>query len=280
MTKYFIIGDIHGDAKGYNALINKVKDDEKIILIGDIVSRGISSCQILKSAKRIVDEGYGVYIKGNHEVMFLNFIINPKEHLNYLSEYVGGYATLQSFLYDLIVEKGYEEDYFKVSDEEGDSDGLKEMEHLVNTIKKEYYDLLKFIEGLPTYYQDGDILCVHAGISPDALNIEGVSEETLIWGTKEFLKKEPKIKSLVIHGHTPTQNISNGQGKKGQVKISNKGLGRRISIDGGGFLEDKSAGINAVVINSNKRSTNMISYHYNKASGKVSKEVRKITRYK
>ena len=256
--KYYVISDIHGDIDGFNALIDKFNPEkEKLIFIGDLCSRGLYSFEILSKVKEIVEAGYGICLKGNHEFMFLEFIKNPEIAREYISDYTGGSPTILSFCNQL-VHKGY--DLTKITN-------LKEITDL---IRKEFMPLLKFIDNLPRYYETKNYLFVHAGINSDATKVEELDENVCIWGNGLKSYNNPhSFNKTIVFGHMPTQNIQNSNGSVFYSK-SNKLLG----IDGGGFLNDASASINSVILSDNKNTKYIKNFRYYTHTKKI--EVFKI----
>lgn len=66
----WVIGDVHGCYNAFQALIesNFIKEEDKVILIGDIIDRGPDSVKMLDWAMQNVNHGGKYYmIRGNHE---------------------------------------------------------------------------------------------------------------------------------------------------------------------------------------------------------------------
>lgn len=87
----YFIGDLHGDLKAFNIIMNIISVDKNsiIVVLGDVIDRGKHSFAILQKIFSMINEGKEVYyIRGNHE-----------------SE-----ATLESFkLYENVSEKEFEQ---------------------------------------------------------------------------------------------------------------------------------------------------------------------------
>ena len=67
---HYVIGDIHGCYNRFMELLNKLylKEDDIVILIGDIIDRGKQSPQMLKWAmENITADGRFQMVLGNHE---------------------------------------------------------------------------------------------------------------------------------------------------------------------------------------------------------------------
>lgn len=78
MTAYDIIGDIHGQAAKFEALLKtlgyqsvglgyKAPVGHQLVLLGDLIDRGPAQVRVLEIAKAMVDSGDALCIMGNHE---------------------------------------------------------------------------------------------------------------------------------------------------------------------------------------------------------------------
>ena len=74
---------------------------------------------------------------------------------------------------------------------------------------EQFLDDIKWMENLPTYFEDDKFIYVHAGINP-WIAMEKQSYSTLIWTREKFYNWENSLGKRVVFGHTPTQLI-NGQ---------------------------------------------------------------------
>ena len=206
MKNYWIIGDIHGEIRLLDSLLEQILSygPAEIVFLGDYIDRGPHS-------KEVVDRIMGlevptVCLMGNHEWMMLNAIedsgfgYNPME-LWYLN---GGEATLLSFGFSSFfsfqsqMESAYL-DFFR---------GL----HLSHTIQLPY--ALK-------------ILATHAGISPtipvtehsELRNYRDLQhyirdkrlgqDDSFLWVRDAFFNSGPELWSghVVVHGHTPVLKL-------------------------------------------------------------------------
>jgi len=95
-----IIGDIHGCARTFSALLATVKpdpDQDKLILLGDLFDRGPASYEVLQKVRELAAT-FGdrfALLMGNHEDYWLNEHPSFAEHL--LHNRVGRKTTVQSF---------------------------------------------------------------------------------------------------------------------------------------------------------------------------------------
>jgi len=67
-------------------------------------------------------------------------------------------------------------------------------------------DATNWLGSLPTTFADTQRLFVHAGIFP-GVPIELQEEDDLLWMREPFLSSQAEHGFLVVHGHTPTNNL-------------------------------------------------------------------------
>lgn len=172
------MGDIHGQFDKMQNVLSQADYDpfqDKLVLLGDYVDRGPQSGRVLQEVIRLVAGG-AVALYGNHEDMMLRALRNRhKGRLSsvHLEQWFanGGEATLG----------GYRDD-------------------------GELLDAhLRFMETLPRWHRESDILFVHAGIRP-GLSLEQQAENDLIWIREPYILgyRGPQD---IVSGHTPTQYL-------------------------------------------------------------------------
>ena len=59
-----IVGDVHGDAVAFS---HAVATERYVIQLGDLVDHGPNSAQVLRIMFRLIDEGRGLFLLGNHD---------------------------------------------------------------------------------------------------------------------------------------------------------------------------------------------------------------------
>lgn len=94
-----IIGDIHGCAKEFSELLDKVQPGpaDRLILLGDLFDRGPCSWEVFEKVRRL-EKAFGerfVLLRGNHEDYLLREKLTLKERL--IWEKVGRGTTVLSF---------------------------------------------------------------------------------------------------------------------------------------------------------------------------------------
>lgn len=172
MTRY-AIGDIHGGAKTFRALLEKInlQREDRVYLLGDYIDRGPNSRGVLNIILKLKDAGFDVRpIRGNHDDMLIRSIHNDHDEfsLNYVQ--VWGAKTLQSF-------------------------GITSLKDL-----PERY--IQFLQELPYLFEDGQFIFVHAGL--DMSKDDPVTQTTLefmIWGNGGFISDNEIPGRIIVSGH-------------------------------------------------------------------------------
>ncbi|GAA5078664.1 serine/threonine protein phosphatase [Roseibacterium beibuensis] len=212
MTLY-AIGDIHGHLTKLRAAHARIDADRAahgtgsapLIHIGDLVDRGPDSAGVIAYLMRLrASDPRIVTLTGNHDAMLTRWLEtgpgpDPRDppHVRYLSDKAGGGATLAS--YDV--------------DPTGPPDEVHE--EAVARIPRAHRE---FLAGLPRWHRAGECLFVHAGIRP-GIPFEDQDPEELIWIRDGFLDDPHDHGPLVVHGHTPVEDVTHA--------------GNRLAIDTG-----------------------------------------------
>lgn len=183
-----VVGDIHGGLRALIQLLNKleVKEDDKLIFLGDYVDGWSESAQVIQFLIKLSENIKCVFIKGNHDAWCEEWLengdVNPTWYIH------GGKETLES--------------YEAISKD--------------NRLKH-----LQFFKDMPMYYLDkSNRLFIHAGFT----SMHGVKKEVFkktfyfdrtLWETaitmdKNIEKESPlypnrlKLYNEIYIGHTPT----------------------------------------------------------------------------
>lgn len=172
---YYIFGDIHGCYNRLLGLFDKlegiIKDDDILVFLGDYIDRGTYSYEVIEYLISISGRGNKtIFLKGNHEDMFLKYLRGEDSAGIYLDN--GGGMTLQSY--------------------KKNCGRLK--------IPQEHQ---KFFQNLQLYYEKDDFISVHAGFNPKVYNIEQQLEKDILWIREEFYRAERRWDKTIIFGHTP-----------------------------------------------------------------------------
>ncbi|RAP00011.1 metallophosphoesterase [Petrotoga sp. 9PW.55.5.1] len=193
----WIISDIHGM---YDCLISllenfHIKDEDKLIFLGDYVDRGPNSKKVLDFLITLSKGNKHIFIKGNHDDMMVDYFSKYGDYEHGLWFYNGAKSTINSFN---------------------------------GSVDREY---LNFLEDLPLYYEEKigneNYLFVHAGINPHK-SVDEQDKFDLLWIREEFLEINERYSNyIIIHGHTPTLYLTG----KDDVFIKKDDDNRIISID-------------------------------------------------
>ena len=181
----FAIGDIHGCAITFKALVNdelKIADGERLYLLGDLIDRGPDTKSVIDEVFSLRNRGVEVHVlRGNHEEIMLKALTSERSHIFWLE--CGGAEVLQSF----------------------------EVKHITE-IPGEY---IQFIQQSILVLFHQPFYFVHAGFDfsiPDPL----VGLEAMLWIRKMQVNRAWLKDNMVIHGHTP-EAYSDIQKQKGPL---------------------------------------------------------------
>jgi len=215
LVRTFVIGDIHGyihTLKKLLKMIGYIPLKDKIIFIGDYISRGPESFLVVKEIMRMVEEEEAIALMGNHEYSLIEFLKsqNPSFDLFFLHT-MGGIEAVESFL------------------EGVDSNVFNDIQLVKQTIKVKCKNEIDFLEMLPYYFEDNKYIYVHAGVRSGQWK-ETTNQYDFVWMGEEFFNNPTGVNKVVIFGHTPTSRIS---GSKENNHIWFSELGDKIGIDGG-----------------------------------------------
>lgn len=215
----FVIGDVHGEFDMFTSLIENFDNAEhQLVLIGDLLDRGLKSKECLLLGKELVEQDGAVYLRGNHEELFLNFLKDPvNRYENYLLN--GGGETIESLLHI-----GAVNEYSATE--------------ISLMIQSRYKKLILFLEDLPYFYEWKDYLFVHAGVNLKLKDWRDTTKSDMIWIRKEFHEESNKTNRKIIFGHTPSAYL---YGDVTATKIWHSD--NKIGIDGGGVYGGSIHGV-------------------------------------
>lgn len=219
MTIY-AIGDIHGQLGQLRAAHDRIAADREregtwnaqVVHVGDLVDRGPDSKGVIDFLLEGLAAGEDwVALLGNHDRMFRNFVLKGEladpllsGGATYLSEVVGGLATLAS--YGVTRRRAERQASFR--------------NRARAAVPEAHRD---FLATLPLYHRYGSCLFVHAGVRP-GIALSEQSEDDLVWIRDAFLWHTGQHPWLVIHGHTPVDHPEH--------------YGNRVNIDTGAGYGD------------------------------------------
>ena len=195
----FAIGDIHGCLNELTLLHKKILTHDKfnvkndlIIYLGDYIDKG-------KNSKDAINQ-------------ILKLKNNIKNWLNF-----GLDQTLRSYGIEVVdfIKDGFGDDII---------DQLRNT--LLSTMSEEH---INFFKDLELSFSSEKYLFVHAGIDPKK-TLEDQTKEDFLWSrSKSFFDKDFKAQKIIVHGHTPEENIINNP--------------HRINIDTGCYFSGKLSSV-------------------------------------
>lgn len=193
----YAIGDVHGCYAQLVGLLEAIVSDivqnagaapPLLVFCGDYVDRGPASASVLSalvwlSRHAVLDV---VFLRGNHEVMLLDFLDQPDQNLPWLRR--DGVGTLAS--YGVALKDG------SIDTLEADCFALRDQ--LMDRIPASH---LTFLRGLPVTATYGDYVFVHAGFRP-GVPLARQDDEDCLWIGDEFLSADYRFDKVVVHGHS------------------------------------------------------------------------------
>jgi serine/threonine protein phosphatase 1 len=181
----YVIGDIHGCLDELRYLVEDLPLDtgDRLVFLGDYIDRGPNSNGVISYLLELTNhlaEHEIIFLKGNHEDMFLSYLGLVGQHGD-MFLYNGGMATLTSYGITTATR----------------SDSLRSL------IPRAHF---QFYENLRSYYLMEPYLCVHAGIHP----LKSLKEQTdseLFWIRNRFIYSSHTLPYTVLFGHTPQNDV-------------------------------------------------------------------------
>ena len=181
MSSLYAIGDIHGQLRMLEALVERVpfREEDEIVFLGDFIDRGSDSrgvVEFLMAFKREYPKA--VCLRGNHEDMLLDYLAGGGRYSPNIYLMNGGLETL----------RGY-----GASPREG---------FRLPPSHREFFDALQW-----THEARGFIF-VHAGLRP-GVPLDRQDPMDLVWIREEFIGARHDFGRPVVFGHTPGWEIKN-----------------------------------------------------------------------
>lgn len=204
--RVYAVGDVHGQLEKLRAVHDAIGTDlsrrpvaeHAVVHIGDYVDRGPKSAGVIEFLRQGADEGRPwINLLGNHDRMFLRYLAAPggrdarlREGLWWLHERIGGVDTLRSYGLGL-------------PDGAGEARGAA-----LHREAREKVPLLHFafLAGLRRYWAWRGWFFAHAGVKP-GVPLSAQAEDDLIWIRQEFLDSRADHGAVVVHGHSPVDEV-------------------------------------------------------------------------
>lgn len=215
----FAISDIHGEYDLFRKEIaNFDPDNHQLVLIGDLNDRGPQTKECFFLGKELVERYGAIYLRGNHEEYFLQFLAHPEDwYTAYLHN--GGKETMESLLH-----KGATEEYSPTE--------------IALMIRSRYKELVEFLMARPLYYEWGHYLFVHAGVDLSKKDWRHTSDHDFIWIREAFHEGKNNTGKTIVFGHTITPML-HGDMQTTDLWLSDN----KIGIDGGAVFGGSVHGV-------------------------------------
>ncbi|MDB5713666.1 MAG: metallophosphoesterase [Sphingomonadales bacterium] len=216
--RIYAIGDVHGRLDCLDILLAKIDADDAerapaattLVFLGDLMDRGPDSREVVERAIELADTRKTVFLMGNHEEILI-YAWEGDIRAAALFQRVGGRETLMSY--------GAHAIDYDITDPD---DVLRALDERVPSAH------IAFVRGFLDSYSCGDYLFVHAGIRP-GVPLDAQIPGDLRWIRREFLDDDRQHGSMIIHGHSITEDVDEKH--------------NRIGIDTGAFASGKLTAI-------------------------------------
>jgi len=233
----YAVGDIHGHLEKLKQVHDWIDRDQRqngpatVVHLGDLVDRGPDSRGVIDYLLEGIEAGEDwVALKGNHDrMMSLYLEADPRRDSRLSAEYewlhprLGGWETLESYGVDPAGSTASH--WLRARENVAEllvaygADPKRPPQSLHETVKLVVPDMHKrFLRDLPLIYSTRDVAIVHAGVRPGVPLAEQV-EDDLIWIRDPFHYSRADHGALIIHGHTPVEEVIH--------------YGNRVNIDTG-----------------------------------------------
>lgn len=179
------VGDIHGCADELEALLRAIAPGpgDTVVFLGDYVDRGPSARGVIDLLIELDDSAgcESVFLRGNHEDMFLAYLGEEGGSHGDAFLFNGGRATLASY-------------GFRPPLRGAGAERMLPERHL------------EFLRASRLRVLKEPFLFVHAGISP-LLPLDEQRKEDLLWIREEFIRNRHRLPYTVVFGHTPQREV-------------------------------------------------------------------------
>ena len=212
MAKHYVFSDIHGNYNLFKQIKDFLKPNDVCYVLGDCADRGKDGYKIIKE---VLNDDRFIYIKGNHEDMFVKALLEHKFNFERVWFYNGGQPTFDAY----------------AEDEEKSKKLLLSLDWLPETAEYTNAFGVTFIMS-------------HAGFKYTA----NEKNRDYLWDRRHYLYEDKDIPDnvVLIHGHTPIAHVSeatdgiiiDGDNCKEGDGVYLYNNGRKICIDCCTFVTD------------------------------------------
>jgi serine/threonine protein phosphatase 1 len=194
--RIYAIGDIHGRVDLLNELLARIKADiaarptarPVFVFLGDYIDRGPGSRETIDRLIEHAATSESIFLKGNHEQIAIRCLSDRSLFERWMR--LGGLETLISYNVPAATL----------------ANGARIVELQAafhNALPQAHF---RFFRDLQPAFASGDFFFVHAGVRP-GIDLSQQEENDLIWIREEFLSSSEDFAKIVVHGHTPTDEI-------------------------------------------------------------------------
>ena len=221
---FFAIGDIHGCFNQLTSLHKNIFTFEKfdpkkdlLIYLGDYIDRGKYSKEVINQILKLKDNDIKtINLMGNHDQFMIDFLLNKKNNIkNWIN--FGADETFRSYGIEVVefIKNGFEDEVI---------DDLRNS--LLKKIDNSHID---FFKNLKISFSSEKYFFVHAGVDP-LKKLKEQTKKDFLWSrSDDFFKKDFTSEKIVVHGHTPEENIIN--------------YPYRINVDSGCYFSGKLSSV-------------------------------------
>lgn len=234
MKKYFCISDVHGY---YQEMIDSLvtagydenNDNHVLVVLGDLFDRGRDSKKVYKYLRKLSDEGKAIILKGNHELMFIDFLKGGDAWFNF--NHNGMRMTFDDFL-----DRTASFESYIVIDNSLNLENIEEhdFDYLWNAYQKstreyifdEFPDILDWLDSRPDYFETKNYIFTHGSIDtevkdwhkPEIKRYTFSGWQACHWDDGSFYSKEIyNTDKTIVVGHFSSDNIR----EKYQIDMDN-----------------------------------------------------------
>ncbi len=93
----YICSDLHGEYNAYKTIINRLGENDKLYILGDVIDRKEDGIKILQDIIRRQEKGQVEFLMGNHELMMLQTILGNEECKENWFKENGGEVTYRDY---------------------------------------------------------------------------------------------------------------------------------------------------------------------------------------
>ncbi|KAF1302745.1 serine/threonine protein phosphatase [Enterococcus saccharolyticus] len=215
----YVLSDIHGRYDLFQKLLTNFDPQQhQLVLIGDLNDRGKQSKECFLLGKELVEKYDAIYLRGNHEEYFLQFLASPED---WLPSYVrnGGKETIDSLLHR------------NALDEYSPTE-------IAMMIRSRYKELIEFLMARPLYFEWEKYIFVHAGVDLTQKDWHDTDPRDFIWIRDAFHQGKNTTGKTIVFGHTITPML-HGDMQTTDLWLSDN----KIGIDGGAVFGGSVHGV-------------------------------------